>query len=417
MYSFSRYNFIKLEIWFKSMGFDFQSENNNINNDLDYNYKQVLAENLDCPVENLASIVGPIEFVHIINKYTPDNFYTGDFLSEHFDELYQNVLNKTFRINLHMHTVESDGRLTVEELLNQAVIYADNVKSKINDDLPAFMISITNHDSLEGTKKALKIIAENPDKFKDIKFVTGIEFSVTLDNEKILKKPLATDLMGYCINPYDEDLNNFQQNIKNSRNEEAQKILLKLSEFGVKENWETVKNSHVLIKIAGSMAFFDFIKHYIYKNYKKSPNLIKHKEEIEKLFEGKQTEFSPTIKEVADVINKSFGYIGLAHPGRIHLSKIDESKVFPTKNRDFKLEGLYLLLKDSVFQGATLAESNYHYTMRHYSEELHKLVDVTNLFCEEANLLKTGGTDGHRANIFTHTLDLSDEELNLFLRS
>jgi len=387
------------------------------NKDIDCNYKQILAENLSCSVENLSSVVSPTEFIELINKYKPENFYTGDFLSENFDELYQNVLNKTFRINLHMHTVESDGRLTVEELLNQAVVYAENVKSKINDDLPAFVISITNHDSLEGTKKALKIIAKNPDRFKDIKFVTGIEFSVKLDNETILKKPLATDLMGYCINPFDTDLNDFLINIKNSRNEEAQKILSKLNEFGINESWETVKNSHVLIKIAGSMAFFDFIKHYIYKKYKKFPGLIKHKEEIEKLFEGKQTKYSPTVREVADIINKSYGFIGLAHPGRIHLSKIDESKVFPTKDRDFRQEGLYLLLKDSVFQGATLAESNYFYTMRHFSEELHKLVDVTNLFCEEADIMKTGGTDGHRVNIFTHTLDLSDEELNLFLRS
>ena len=399
------------------MGFDYQSDKNNINKDLDYNYKQVLAENLDCSVGNLASIVGPAEFVSLINKYTPENFYTGDFLSKNFDELYENVLNQTFRINLHMHTVESDGRLTAEELLNQAVVYAENVKSKTNDDLPAFVISITDHDSMSGTKNALKIIAENPDRYKDIKFVTGIEFSVKLDNEKILKKPLSTDLMGYCINPFDEDLNSFLQNIKNSRNEEAQKILSKLNELGINESWETVKNSHVLIKIAGSMAFFDFIRHYIYKNYKKSPCLIKHKEEIEKLFEGKQTKFSPTVREVAAIINKSFGFIGLAHPGRIHLSKIDESKVFPTKYRDFRQEGLYLLLKDSVFQGATLAESNYFYTMRHYSEELHKLAEVINFFCEEADLLKTGGTDGHRANIFTHTLDLPDDELNLLLRS
>jgi len=385
-------------------------KNYTINNNIDCEYKNKLAENLCCPVENLSSVVAPAEFIGLIKKYKPENFYTGDFLSENFNELYKNVLNKTFRINLHMHTIESDGRLTVEELLNQAVVYAENVKSKINNDLPSFVISITDHDSLEGTKKALKLIAENPNKFKDIKFITGIEFSVKLDNEKILKNPLVTDLMGYC-------LNNFLQNTKNSRNDEAQKILLKLNRFGINESWETVKNSHVLIKIAGSMAFFDFIKHYIFKKYKKTPELIKYREEIEKLFEGKQSKFSPTVREVADVLNKSFGFIGLAHPGRIHLSKIDESKVFPTKNRDFRQEGLYLLLKDSVFQGAIFVESNYFYTMRHFSEELHKLVEVTALFCEEANILKTGGTDGHRANIFTHTLDLSENELNLLLRS
>jgi len=387
------------------------------NNYFDNEYRQILAENLCCPEKNLASVVAPAEFVELIKKYKPENFYTGDFLSENFEELYKNILDKTFRINLHVHTIKSDGRMTTEELLNQAVIYAKSVKSQIDDNLPAFVISITDHDSLQATKEALKLIAATPEKFKDIKFVTGIEFSVKLDNKNILKKPVATDLMGYCINPYDADLNNFLQNTKNSRNEEAQRILSKLNELGINENWETAKNCHVLVKIAGSMAFFDFIKHYIFKKYKKFPELIKHKEEIEKLFEGKQTQFSPTVRQVVEVLSKSFGYIGLAHPGRIHLSKIDESKVSPTKNRDLRQEGLYLLLKDSVKQGATFAESNYQYTMRHYKDELQKLIDVTALVCREENLLKTGGTDGHRANIFTHTVDLSEIELSLLLGS
>lgn len=392
-------------------------DNYTINNDTDCEYKRILAENLCCPEKNLSSIVAPLQFINLLKKYTPENFYTGDFLSENFEELYRNILNKTFRINLHMHTVESDGIISVEELLDQAVIYAEGVKSKIKDDLPPFVISITDHDSMKGTKKALKIISENPDKFKNIKFVTGIEFSVKLDNENILKKPIATDLMGYCINPFDENLNNFLQNIKNSRNNEAKKILSKLRGLGITEDWEAVKNSHALIKIAGSMAFFDFIKRYIYKKYKKTPELIKHKEEIEKLFSGKQTEFSPSVREVAEVLSKSFGYLGLAHPGRIHLGRIDETKVVSTKKRNLQEECLYLLLKDSIIQGAVMSESNYQYTMRHFNEELYKLTDITNLVCEEGNLLKTGGTDGHRANIFTHTLDLTEEQLKLLLGS
>lgn len=387
----------------------------NKNNDLDYAYRQILSENLACSVENLASVIGPAEFKTMIVKYKPENFYTGDFLSEKFEEIYQNVLNKTFRINLHMHSTESDGIKSVEELLNQAVIYAKTVKSVVQDDLPLFVISITDHDSLEGTKTALKLISENPEKYKDIRFVAGIEFSVSLDNDKILKKPVASDLMGYCINPFDNDLNNFLQNLKASRIEEAGNILSKLNEFNINENWETVKNSHSLIKIAGSMAFFDFIKFYIYKKYKNTDELNKHKDEFEKLFSGKQTKYSPTIREVSEIINKSYGYIGLAHPGRIHLNKVDETKIFPKNGRDIRQEGLYLLLKDSVKQGATLLESNYQYTVRHYNEELYEFNNIAKLVCREENLLSIGGTDGHRGNIFTHHLDLSDSQLKLLL--
>ena len=76
-----------------------------------------------------------------------------------------------------------------------------------------------------------------------------------------------------------------------------------------------------------------------------------------------------------------------------------------------------MLLKDSAEQSAIMTECNYQYTMRHYSDKLHKLTDVTLTACEDSELLKTGGTDSHRANIFTHTADLSENELDILLRS
>lgn len=384
--------------------------------DIDYNYRKLLAENLSCPVENLNSIVGSNEFKKLLSRYTPENFYTGDFLSENFDELYKNILDKTFRINLHMHTVESDGIISVEELLNQAVSYAQRVKSKINDDLPAFVISITDHDSVEGTKKALKIIAQTPEKFKDIKFVAGIEFTARFDNENILIRPFTTDFMGYCINPFDADLSDFLQKITSSRIEEAKSIITTLNKLGFNLDFEEVQKSHHLIKIAGSVAFFDLIKRYIYKKYKHSQLLIINNDKIEALFFGKPPKFTSTVRELSDILKKSYGLMGIAHPGRMYLERIDESKVFASRERNFKQESLYLLMKDAVNQGAVLAESNYQYTMRHFDKEMYKLTDVAELVCEEFNLLRTGGTDGHRANIFTHTVDLSEEQLDLLLK-
>ena len=61
----------------------------------------------------------------------------------------ENIKNKTFRANLHIHTVASDGHLTTQELLDQAVVYANEVAQN-----PAFkqepsIIAITDHDTTE----------------------------------------------------------------------------------------------------------------------------------------------------------------------------------------------------------------------------------------------------------------------------
>jgi len=53
--------------------------------------------------------------------------------------------------------------------------------------------------------------------------------------------------------------------------------------------------------------------------------------------------------------------------------------------------------------------------MRHYKEELPGFIEIIQHACEDAEVIKTGGTDGHTANIFTHQQALSEEELNLLL--
>ena len=42
------------------------------------------------------------------------------------------VRNKTFRISLHNHTDKSDGKMSVQQLLNQAAKYADEV-AQVNE--------------------------------------------------------------------------------------------------------------------------------------------------------------------------------------------------------------------------------------------------------------------------------------------
>lgn len=93
-----------------------------------------------------------------------------------------------FCANLHIHTEYSDGIMTVEELLEKS-------KNKI--------VAITDHDTIEGCKKALEICPDNVD------LALGVEISTVAINFPKQPKPLPIHLLVYGIDPHDKKLNEF----------------------------------------------------------------------------------------------------------------------------------------------------------------------------------------------------------------
>lgn len=83
------------------------------------------------------------------------------------------------RADLHAHTNYSDGKLSVNELLDRAI--------KRNIDI----IAITDHDCVDGSKEGFYTT-------KDIKVIYGVELSTELNGESVhilgyFKKPLEDD--------------------------------------------------------------------------------------------------------------------------------------------------------------------------------------------------------------------------------
>ena len=167
----------------------------------------------------LASVIGPDEFKDaIINNSSNRNFYvTGerpqDKLNIPDSNKLENVSMKIFGGDYHVHTINSDGSLSVEDVLNQAVEYG-NEYAKENGT--PFIIGITDHNTVEGCKQAVKIIASNPDKYKNIRVVLGVEISTKeaeLNGYKF-KKPEKYHILAMCIDPFDPKLNAFLDDLK-----------------------------------------------------------------------------------------------------------------------------------------------------------------------------------------------------------
>lgn len=143
---------------------------------------------ITCKLSDLDSIVGPNELKYIINNLKPKFYEIGE----------------NFRAQFHLHTKDSDGSLTLKDYLEQCVDWANHIfkNPKHRDNLPPFSASITDHDSAENVKRAVAEISQNPERYKNFKFVTGCEFM--FDG---YKKPFtAFEAVGLGFNPFDEDI-------------------------------------------------------------------------------------------------------------------------------------------------------------------------------------------------------------------
>lgn len=109
-----------------------------------------------------------------------------------------------------MHTNNSDGELSVKELMN----LCKNRKLKY--------ISITDHDTTKGIKEELIIGKE-----LNIKIIPGIEISTKFENIG------SVHILGYFPFEEIEEIEKYFKNIQNERYDRCKKIILKLKENGI----------------------------------------------------------------------------------------------------------------------------------------------------------------------------------------
>ena len=117
------------------------------------------------------------------------------------------------KIDLHIHSNNSDGALNVDEVFHEASL------RKID------MISITDHDSVLGQIKALSLAKKN-----EIRYVTGLELNVTFSEPEITEgKSISLDLLGYSFDPQNQEMIRKITQIATHRIKRAQEIMTKIN--------------------------------------------------------------------------------------------------------------------------------------------------------------------------------------------
>jgi len=120
-------------------------------------------------------------------------------------------------IDLHIHSIHSDGTLAPEEIVQYAKEY----------QLKA--ISITDHDTVANFQEA----KQAGEKY-NVEIIPGIEISTKIDEYTI-------HLLGYYFDPESRLINEYVNDNRAIREERAKKILRRLDALGIKISYELVK--------------------------------------------------------------------------------------------------------------------------------------------------------------------------------
>ncbi len=189
------------------------------------------------------------------------------------------------RVDLHTHTLYSDGILKPEQLLQKAT------------DVGLRGLAITDHDTIEGAVEAIKLSS----KF-NLDIIIGCEFSC-FENDK------EYHILGLNLNPNDENLNNHLNNYRNVRLYRAKQIHKKLDIIGIKFDFDEI------IKIAGDAPITRPHIAQVLFNYNVVNSL---KDAFENLIGEGCPAYHPKaifpVKSCINLINRAGGVAVIAHP-------------------------------------------------------------------------------------------------------
>lgn len=195
---------------------------------------------------------------------------------------------QNFSADMHIHSNESDGTLKPEEIIR--------VAQKIKN-LKA--ISITDHDTAQGSRIALDYTSKN------IEVIAGIEFSCERNDEEV-------HILGYFIDVYNKFLLETEEKLLNIRALRMEKFIEKLNDIKIKISIEDVYKFSTG-KAVGRPHVAQTVFH---KGYTKSVDEAYNKY----LIKGSKT-YVPRIKmdveQAIKIINLSGGISVIAHPSSV----------------------------------------------------------------------------------------------------
>jgi predicted metal-dependent phosphoesterase TrpH len=244
------------------------------------------------------------------------------------------------KADLHLHTTASDGRLEPKEIVSLAI----NVGLDV--------IAVTDHDTIDGVVPALDAASAS----HSLKVIPGVEINTDVARGEV-------HVLGYFIDYTDKKLAATLQKLRDARLERAQKMVAKLSDLGMKIDWQRVRE----LAQGGTVGRPHISQALLEKGYVRS-----EKEAFNKYIGHDGPAYVERYKllpvEVVKLILDAQGLPVLAHPADI--ADLDE---------------LVPKLKSAGLIGLEVYYGNYA------PETIDRLVGIARQY----ELVTTGGTDYH----------------------
>lgn len=275
--------------------------------------------------------------------------------------------NQHLGIDLHIHSTASDGSLAPAEILDHA--------QKLN--LAA--IAITDHDSIEGSREALRIGI--PPSFN---FLTGVEISAA--HPPFFPGSGSFHILGYDIRLDDPALNQALNKLRQARKNRNPKIVERLKELGFQISLEEVNQTVGQVQLGRPHIAYTMMK----KGFVQS---------IDEAFDKFLGTARPAYvdkerigcEDAVKMIRNAGGIAALAHPGLLDIA--DQSQMEE-------------LIRNLIHLGIGGIEVYYP---EHSPEQTEQYRELSKKY----NLLMTGGTDFHGA--ITPDIEMGSGKGRLFI--
>ena len=247
------------------------------------------------------------------------------------------------KIDLHMHTTLSDGKLTPTELV------------RLLHDRGVNIAAISDHDSTEGLTEAYAAAEAYP----DLRIVGAVEISADHPTDD----KADVHVLGYFLDHTNEELNTTLSAFRDDRVVRGQKMVERLAEIGYPVSWERV------VEIAGEAGIG-------------RPHIAQAL--VERGY----------IAQVRDAFNGLLNDEGMAFVGRPHINMEDSAKLIKAAGGVAVLaHPLFVPNYEKMIPG--LRDMGYVGMEVHYGEFDPEQRAALMKLAEDNGLLPCGGSDYH----------------------
>jgi len=243
-------------------------------------------------------------------------------------------------VDLHIHSTASDGKYPPAALIAKAA------------ELGLRIISLTDHDSIEGIAPAIKAAKS----FPGLTFIPGVEISTDLPDGE-------AHILGYFIDYTSPEFQKELERFRDSRLGRGQKMVEKLNKLGIKIDWARVQ------AIAGDGAIG-------------RPHIAQAM--LEKGY----------VKTFEEAFDKYIGHDGPAYVEREKMTP-EEAVTLILRAKGIPVLAHPFTLKDPAAMAKSLKKVGLMGIEAYYKDNTPAATQATLKLAEKYRLIATGGTDYH----------------------